>query len=91
MANHHVPQHTSCAKIQPCVRGTQSFEDLVNTSDNNERKQWRKDSALVVESKDSVPKKMNGKELHACIWSLTAEMDEEEKEKFYEEAEKEGF
>ena len=39
----------------------------------------------------SVPKKMNGKELHAHIWSLTAEMDEEEKEKFYEEAEKEGF
>ena len=39
----------------------------------------------------SVPKKMNRKELHAHIWSLTAEMDEEEKEKFYEEAEKEGF
>ena len=34
---------------------------------------------------------MNGKELHAHIRSLTAEMDEEEKEKFYEEAEKEGF
>ena len=39
----------------------------------------------------SIPKKMNGKELHAHIWSLTAEMDEEEKEKFYEEAKKEGF
>ena len=39
----------------------------------------------------SVPKKMNRKELYAHIQSLTAEMDEEEKEKFYEEAEKEGF
>ena len=38
----------------------------------------------------SVPKKMNRKELYAYIWSLTAEMDEEEKEKL-EEAEKEGF
>ena len=36
-------------------------------------------------------KKMNGKELHAHIQSLTAMMDEEEKEKFYNEAEKEGF
>ena len=34
---------------------------------------------------------MNRKELHAHIQSLTAEMDEEEKEKFYEEAKKEGF
>ena len=39
----------------------------------------------------SVPKKMNRKELHAHILSLTAEMDEEEKEKFYKEAKKEGF
>ena len=36
-------------------------------------------------------KKMNRKELHAHIQSLTAMMDEEEKEKFYDEAEKEGF
>ena len=36
-------------------------------------------------------KKMNGKELHTHIQSLTAMMDEEEKEKFYDEAEKEGF
>ena len=39
----------------------------------------------------SVTKKMNRKELHAHIQSLTAEMDEEEKENFYEEAKKEGF
>ena len=36
-------------------------------------------------------RKMNGKELHTHICSLTAMMDEEEKEKFYDEAEKEGF
>ena len=34
---------------------------------------------------------MNGKELHAHIWSLTVMMDEEEKKKFYDKAEKEGF
>ena len=38
----------------------------------------------------SVPKKMNGKELHAHIRSLTAEIDEE-KEKFYKKAKKDGF
>ena len=36
-------------------------------------------------------KKMNRKELHAHIQSLTVMMDEEEKEKFYNKAEKEGF
>ena len=39
----------------------------------------------------STPKKMNAKELYAHIQSLTAQMDEEEKERFYDEAEKEGF
>jgi hypothetical protein len=37
------------------------------------------------------PKKMAGKELYAHIRSLTAVMSEEEKEKFYKEAEDEGF
>ena len=37
------------------------------------------------------PKKMNGKELLAHVRALTAQMDEEEKEKFYDKAEKEGF
>ena len=36
-------------------------------------------------------KKMNGKELLAHIRSLTMQMDDDEKEKFYDEAEKEGF
>lgn len=36
-------------------------------------------------------KKMSGKELLTHIRALTAEMDEGEKEKFYDEAEKEGF
>jgi hypothetical protein len=39
----------------------------------------------------NAPKKMNGKELLAHIRSLTMDMDAEEKEKFYDEAEKEGF
>jgi hypothetical protein len=39
----------------------------------------------------NAPKKMNGKELLAHIRSLTTNMDDEEKEKFYDEAEKEGF
>ena len=39
----------------------------------------------------STSKKMNAKELYAHIQSLTAQMDDEEKERFYDEAEKEGF
>ena len=39
----------------------------------------------------STPKKMNAKELYAHIRSLTAQMDNEEKERFYDEAEKESF
>ena len=35
--------------------------------------------------------KMSGKELYTHIQSLTAVMDEEEKEKFYNEAKEEGF
>ena len=36
-------------------------------------------------------KKMSGKELYTHIQSLTAQMDEEEKEKILNEAEEEGF
>ena len=36
-------------------------------------------------------KKMSGKELYTHIRSLTAQMDEEEKEKFSSKAEEEGF
>ena len=39
----------------------------------------------------STSKKMNAKELYAHIRSLTAQMDDEEKERFYDKAEKEGF
>ena len=42
-------------------------------------------------STSSPPKKMNAKELYAHIRSLTAQMDDDEKERFYDEAEKEGF
>ena len=37
------------------------------------------------------PKKMSPKELYAHVRSITDQMDEKEKEVFYEEAEKEGF
>ena len=36
-------------------------------------------------------KKMSGEELYTHIQSLTAQMDDEEKEKFLNEAEEEGF
>ena len=39
----------------------------------------------------SFPKKMSAKELYTHIRSLTALMNEEEKEEFYDETEKEGF
>lgn len=39
----------------------------------------------------TTPKKMKGKELFAHIRNLTMHMDDDEKEKFYDEAEKEGF
>ena len=39
----------------------------------------------------SPPKKMGAKELYTHIRSLTAMMNEDEKEEFYQEAEKEGF
>ena len=42
-------------------------------------------------STNTQKKKMSGKELYTHIRSLTAHMDEEEKEKFLNEAEEEGF
>ena len=44
-----------------------------------------------IHSTSSAPKKMDAKELYAHIRSLTAQMDDEEKERFYDKAEKEGF
>ena len=38
-----------------------------------------------------VSKKLPAKELYAHICSLTAMLNEDEKEEFYQEAEKEGF
>ena len=37
------------------------------------------------------PKKMTPKELYTHIRSFTTQMNEDEKEQFYQEAEKEGF
>ena len=45
----------------------------------------------LTPSTSSPPKKMNAKELYAHIRSLTAQMDDDEKERFYDKAEKEGF
>ena len=39
----------------------------------------------------SPPKKMGAKEFYTHICSITALMSEDEKEEFYQEAEKEGF
>jgi hypothetical protein len=39
----------------------------------------------------NVPQKMKGKELHAHVRALLAQMGEEEKEEFFEDASKEGF
>ena len=37
------------------------------------------------------PQKMKGKELHTHVRSLLAQMEEEDKEEFFKDAEKEGF
>ena len=49
------------------------------------------DKKKPTPNNNETPKKMKGKELLAHIRSLTALMDEAEKEKFYNEAEEEGF
>ena len=51
----------------------------------------RKSSTPQSPPSYSPPKKMGAKELYTHIRSLTAMMSEEEKEQFYQEAEKEGF
>ena len=48
-------------------------------------------STWAPASMNNWKKKMSGKELYTHIRSLMAMMDEEEKEKFYHEAEEEGF
>ena len=51
----------------------------------------RKKTARTYSPIPSTSKKMNAKELYAHIRSLMAQMDDEEKERFYDEAEKEDF
>ena len=48
-------------------------------------------STWAPASKSTQKKKMSGKELYTHIRSLTAQMDEEEKEKILNKAEEEGF
>ena len=38
-----------------------------------------------------LPQKMKGKELHAHVRALLAQMDEDDKEEFFSDAEKQGF
>ena len=45
----------------------------------------------ALSSTPTPPKKMSPKELYAHVRPITDQMDEKEKEVFYEEAEKEGF
>jgi len=47
--------------------------------------------ASTWRSSNNTPKKMNGKELLAHVRTLTAQLEEGEKEVFFDEAEKEGF
>jgi hypothetical protein len=51
----------------------------------------RKPASSSSPSSYSPPRKMAAKELYTHIRSLTALMNETEKEEFYQEAEKEGF
>ena len=46
---------------------------------------------LQAQPPPHLKKKMMPKELYAHVRSITDQMDEKEKEAFYEEAEKEGF
>ena len=48
-------------------------------------------STTSASTPSAAPKKMTAKELTAHIWSLTALLDETERNEFYNEAEKEGF
>lgn len=51
----------------------------------------KKKKTITTPIKPDVPQKMKGKELHAHVRALLAEMSEEDKEEFFEDAAKEGF
>ena len=49
------------------------------------------DKKKMIYTCQTPPKKMTPKELYAHVWSITKEMSETEKDKFYKEAEEGGF
>ena len=44
-----------------------------------------------MEKGNDLPQKMKGKELHAHVRALLAQMEEDDKEEFFADAEKQGF
>ena len=44
-----------------------------------------------MEKGNDLPQKMKGKELHANVRALLAQMEEDDKEEFFADAEKQGF
>ena len=49
------------------------------------------DHKKQTEKGNDLPQKMKGKELHAHIRALLAQMEEDDKEEFFADAEKQGF
>ena len=50
-----------------------------------------RDHKKQMEKGNDLPQKMKGKELHAHIRALLAQMEEDDKEEFFADAEKQGF
>ena len=50
-----------------------------------------RDHKKQMEKGNDLPQKMKGKELHAQVRALLARMDEDDKEEFFANAEKQGF
>ena len=44
-----------------------------------------------MEKENNLPQKMKGKELHAYVRALLAQMEEDDKEEFFADAKKQGF
>ena len=49
------------------------------------------DHKKQMEKGNDLPQKMKGKELHAHVRALLAQMEEDDKEEFFADAEKQGF
>ena len=49
------------------------------------------DNKKQMEKGNDLPQKMKGKEFHAHVRALLAQMEEDDKEEFFADAEKQGF